>query len=101
LIDLSHQSITGKAAENALEKAGITVNKNMVPFDTKSPFITSGIRLGTPALTTRGFTEQDMKTIAGFIHRVLMHMDDESVQDSVQNEIKEFGLRYPVYGTLV
>ncbi|HHS13016.1 MAG TPA: serine hydroxymethyltransferase [bacterium] len=101
LIDLSRQSITGKAAENALEKAGITVNKNMVPFDTKSPFITSGIRLGTPALTTRGFTEEDMKTIAGFIHRVLTQIDDESVQVCVRNEIKEFGRRYPVYGSRV
>ena len=89
LIDLRNKNITGKEAENALVKAEITVNKNMVPFDDKSPFITSGIRVGTPAITTRGLVESDMETIVEFIDRVLSNPTDEAVIEQVANEVNE------------
>ncbi|MBN2417428.1 serine hydroxymethyltransferase [bacterium] len=94
LVDLSDKEFSGKAAENALEAAGITVNKNMVPFDQKSPFVTSGIRVGTAALTTRGMKEDEMVYIAGLIHRVLSDHKDEALLSSVRNEIREFGKNY-------
>ena len=78
LIDLRNKDITGKDAEEALGKADITVNKNMVPFDDKSPFVTSGIRVGTAAVTTRGLKETDMETIVGFIDEALMNYQDET-----------------------
>lgn len=87
LIDLRNKGITGKEAENALVKAEITVNKNMVPFDDKSPFITSGIRVGTPAITTRGLLEEDMETIVEFIDRVLMNHTNEEVIEQVAEEV--------------
>lgn len=87
LIDLRNKGISGKDAENALVKADITVNKNMVPFDDKSPFITSGIRVGTPAITTRGLVEADMETVVDFIDRVLMHPNDEAVIAQVTEEV--------------
>ena len=90
LVDLTNKDIPGKKAEKALEAAGITTNKNMVPFDTRSPFITSGIRIGTPALTTRGMKEAEMKRIAVWIDTVLTHIDDEAVSARVKGEIKEF-----------
>ena len=89
LIDLRNKNITGKEAENALVKAEITVNKNMVPFDDKSPFITSGIRVGTPAITTRGLVEEDMETIVEFIDRVLMNFNDEAIIAQVAEEVNE------------
>ena len=89
LIDLRNKNITGKEAENALVKAEITVNKNMVPFDDKSPFVTSGIRVGTPAITTRGLVESDMEIIVEFIDRVLSNPTDESVIEQVANEVNE------------
>jgi len=89
LIDLRNKNITGKEAENALVKAEITVNKNMVPFDDKSPFITSGIRVGTPAITTRGLVEEDMETVVEFIDRVLMNHTDETVIEQVADEVNE------------
>ena len=89
LIDLRNKNITGKEAENALVKADITVNKNMVPFDDKSPFITSGIRVGTPAITTRGLVEADMETIVEFIDRVLMNFNDEVIIAKVADEVNE------------
>ena len=89
LIDLRNKNITGKEAENALVKAEITVNKNMVPFDDKSPFVTSGIRVGTPAITTRGLVESDMETIVEFIDRVLSNSTDEAVIEQVANEVNE------------
>jgi glycine hydroxymethyltransferase len=101
LVDLSEKGITGKAAEQALEKAGITVNKNMVPFDTKSPFITSGIRIGTPALTTRGMKEKEMVYIGDLIHRILSHMDDESILTDTRNEIHEFCGGFLLYQDLM
>jgi glycine hydroxymethyltransferase len=97
LIDLTNKGITGKAAENALHDAGITVNKNMVPFDTKSPFVTSGIRLGTPALTTRGMKEGEMKKIAQLIDKVLSNIEDESIIQSVRSEVEELCSEFPLY----
>jgi glycine hydroxymethyltransferase len=89
LIDLRNKNISGKEAENALVKAEITVNKNMVPFDDKSPFVTSGIRVGTPAITTRGLVEEDMEIIVAFIDRVLMNHTDEAIIEEVADEINE------------
>jgi len=89
LIDLRNKNITGKEAENALVKAEITVNKNMVPFDDKSPFVTSGIRIGTPAITTRGLVESDMETIVDMIDRVLMNHTNEEIIEQVADEVNE------------
>lgn len=97
LIDLRNKNLTGKIAEGALVKADITINKNMVPFDTQSPMVTSGIRLGTPALTSRGLKETDMDTIAGMIDRVLMAPDSESVIASVRGEVNEFMGKRPMF----
>ena len=89
LIDLRNKGITGKEAENALVKAEITVNKNMVPFDDKSPFITSGIRIGTPAITTRGLLENDMEAIVILIDKVLSNHTNEAVIEAVADEVNE------------
>jgi len=89
LIDLRNKNITGKEAENALVKAEITVNKNMVPFDDKSPFVTSGIRVGTPAITTRGMMEDDMETIVALIDKVLTNHTDEDVLEQVGEEVNQ------------
>jgi glycine hydroxymethyltransferase len=89
LIDLRNKGISGKDAENALVKAEITVNKNMVPFDDKSPFVTSGIRVGTPAITTRGLVEEDMETVVALIDKVLMNHTDETVLEQVAEEVNE------------
>jgi glycine hydroxymethyltransferase len=97
LVDLTEKGITGKAAEKALESAGITVNKNMVPFDTRSPFVTSGIRIGTPALTTRGMKEEEMKMVGSLIHRVLSNIEDESTLNAVKNEIQGFCQDFLIY----
>ncbi|RMB57461.1 serine hydroxymethyltransferase [Dokdonia sinensis] len=87
LIDLRNKNVTGKAAEEALGKADITVNKNMVPFDDRSPFVTSGIRIGTSAVTTRGLKEDDMLTIANFIDKAIEHHDNEEVLENVAQEV--------------
>ena len=97
LIDLRNKDITGKDAEKVLELADITANKNMVPFDDKSPFVTSGIRLGTPAVTTRGLVEDDMKTIADLIDRVLMGSSDESSIAAVRAEVNELMQSRPLF----
>lgn len=97
LIDLTNKNVSGKQAENALEHAGITVNKNMVPFDTKSPFVTSGIRIGTPALTSRGMKESEMRRIAGFIDRVINKIDDQENLKSVLSDVKELASGFPLY----
>ena len=89
LIDLRNKGISGKDAENALVKAEITVNKNMVPFDDKSPFVTSGIRVGTPAITTRGLVEEDMETVVALIDKVLMNHTDEAILEQVAEEVNE------------
>jgi glycine hydroxymethyltransferase len=97
LVDLTETGVTGRDAENALHAAGITVNKNMVPFDTRSPFVTSGIRLGSAALTTRGFKEDEMRRIAGMIDRVLKNIDNESLHKQIRNEVKEMCAAFPLY----
>jgi glycine hydroxymethyltransferase len=97
LIDLTNKAITGKAAEDALHAAGMTVNKNMVPFDIKSPFITSGIRLGTPALTTKGMREEEMVIIANMIDKVLSSIEEDDVLESVLSEVQELCAQFPLY----
>jgi glycine hydroxymethyltransferase len=97
LIDLTNKNITGKAAENALHTAGITVNKNMVPFDERSPFITSGIRLGTAALTTKGMKENEMNLIADFITEVLNNIDDDSTKQKIAGKVRELNESFQVY----
>ncbi len=97
LVDLRSKDITGKDAENILEEAGITVNKNMVPFDDKSPFVTSGIRIGTAAMTTRGMKEDEMKTIAGFIDRVIDKKNSEAERVLVKKEIMELCSKFQLY----
>ncbi|MBN2355776.1 serine hydroxymethyltransferase, partial [candidate division KSB1 bacterium] len=101
LVDLSSRGLTGKAAEKALDESGITVNKNMVPFDTQSPFQTSGIRLGTPALTTRGMNEDDMRCIASLIDRVLTHITDVSQFEKVRGEVAALARTYPLYAEFI
>lgn len=97
LIDLRNKNISGKKAENALVKADITINKNMVPFDDKSPFVTSGIRIGVPAITTRGLQEKHMDQIANWIDRIVMDADTETTAVNVKNEINEFMQAFPLY----
>ena len=100
LIDLTKKAITGKAAENALEKAGITVNKNMVPFDKRSPFISSGIRIGTPAVTTRGMTQDDMVKIVALIDTVIEKPNDEDNIVRVKSEVNDLCSSFPLYSEL-
>jgi len=97
LVDLTSKGITGKIAEDSLHSAGMTVNKNMVPFDTRSPFITSGIRIGTAALTTKGMQETEMKKIANLIHRVLQNPEDDKNIKAVLNEVIELSNLFPLY----
>ena len=100
LIDLTKKAITGKAAENALEKAGITVNKNMVPFDKRSPFISSGIRIGTPAVTTRGMTQDDMVKIVALIDTIIEKPNDEDNIVRVKSEVNDLCSSFPLYSEL-
>jgi glycine hydroxymethyltransferase len=100
LIDLRNKNITGKKAQETLDKAHITVNKNSVPYDDKSPFVTSGIRVGVPAVTTRGLKENDMPTIVDLIDKVLMNIDEASVVSAVASEVKGLMGRYPLYPEL-
>ena len=100
LIDLTNKEITGKAAEKALEKAGITVNKNMVPFDERSPFITSGIRIGTPAITTRGMKEDQMLIICDLIDQVISDPENDDVISNVISIVKELCDSFPLYDDL-
>lgn len=97
LIDLRNKGLTGKQAENALDASGITCNKNAVPNDPKPPLVTSGIRLGTAAITTRGMKEDDMKTIADFIDKVLMNEGKEEVYEQVNKDVKEFTSQFPLF----
>lgn len=97
LIDLTDTGITGKNAETSLEEAAITVNKNMVPFDKRSPFVTSGIRVGTAALTTRGFGTNEMHEIAELIHSVLNKIDDDSHKAAVREKVKSLCENFPLY----
>ena len=100
LIDLRNKNISGKKAEQALVKADITLNKNMVPFDDKSAFVTSGIRLGTPAITTRGMKEEHMQFVVNVIDNVLMNADDENVITTVRNQVNEFMQQFVLYPEL-
>jgi len=97
LIDLSNKNITGKTAELILGKAGITANKNMVPYDTKSPFITSGIRLGTPAITTRGMGENEMKMIASWIDLAVSNYENDGILLDIKRQVEELCLSFPIY----
>jgi glycine hydroxymethyltransferase len=96
LIDLRNKNITGKAAEIALGKADITVNKNMVPFDTRSPFVTSGMRVGTPAVTTRGLVESDMEDLVSWMDEAIRNCEDESVLEKIGQEVKAKMSTYPL-----
>lgn len=100
LVDLRNLDVTGKAAEEALEKAGITVNKNTVPFETRSPFVTSGIRIGTPALTTRGMKEAEMRRIGKWISSVVHHVDDEKIISAVKAQVEELCKNFLIYEDL-
>lgn len=97
LIDLRSKGLTGKLAENTLVKADITINKNMVPFDDKSPFVTSGMRVGTAAITTRGFKETDMNRIVELIDTVLTNHDNDSKITAVRNDINSWMQDYPLF----
>jgi glycine hydroxymethyltransferase len=97
LMDLTSKNITGKAAEEALHAAGMTVNKNMIPFDTKSPMVTSAIRVGTAALTTKGLKEAEMKIIARMIQRVLSDIENQQLIKSVGEEVRELSQKFPLY----
>ena len=98
LLDLIDKDITGKAADAALGHANITVNKNSVPNDPRSPFVTSGLRIGTPAITRRGFKETEAEQVANLMCDVLDNIDDESVIDRVRGEVVALCERFPVYG---
>jgi glycine hydroxymethyltransferase len=97
LIDLRNKNITGKKAQETLDRAHITLNKNAVPFDDKSPFVTSGIRVGVPAITTRGMKEKDMETVVSLIDKVLMNIDNETVITAVKGEVKDLMQQFPLY----
>ncbi len=100
LIDVKSKGITGKQAEEALDKANITVNKNTIPYDKEKPFIASGIRIGTPALTTRGMKEEEMKKIARLIDKVLTKIDDDRIVQEVKGEVKELTEEFPLYSSI-
>ena len=97
LIDLTNKGISGKKAEITLEEAGITTNKNMVPFDERSPMVTSGIRIGTPAVTTRGFQENEMLQVANLIDNVIQNIQDETIIKNTRNSVSELCAQFPIY----
>ncbi len=100
LIDLRNKNLTGKKAQETLDKAHITLNKNAVPFDDKSPFVTSGIRVGVPAITTRGMKESDMETVVAMLDKVLQHTEDEKTISDTKAEVKELMQKFPLYPEL-
>lgn len=100
LLDLASKKITGKVAEEALEKAGLTVNKNAVPFDTQPRFVTGGIRVGTPAVTTRGLKENEMKLLAAWIDRVISNVDDDAQLAAIRQEVHTLCEKFPLYPEL-
>jgi glycine hydroxymethyltransferase len=97
LVDLRPKRLTGKVAETALEKAGITVNKNVIPFDPEKPAVTSGIRIGTPAVTTRGMQAEEMRLIGQLIAEVLQDVTDEARQRRVRDKVRELCQQFPLY----
>lgn len=99
-LDLRSKNMTGKTAEAALDKAGITANKNTIPFDPEKPFVTSGLRLGTAAVTTRGMKEKDMAQIAAFIDEALLHHEDEKLLAQIAQNVKVFLQNFPLYEEL-
>ena len=101
LVDLTNKGITGKQAEEALGMANITVNKNTIPFETRSPFDPSGIRIGTPAVTTRGMKEEEMKLIADFIDEVLSNINNEERIKKVGEKVKELCRAFPIYKEII
>ncbi|HJX27279.1 MAG TPA: serine hydroxymethyltransferase, partial [Thermoanaerobaculia bacterium] len=101
LLDVAHAGLTGKVAEKVLEEAGLTVNKNTIPFDPNPPLVASGIRLGTPALTTRGMKEPEMDQVGDFIAEVLRSPEDESVRAGVRGRVRELCERFPLYDPLM
>jgi glycine hydroxymethyltransferase len=101
LVDLRNRELTGKDAEAALEAAGITVNKNMVPEDPQSPTVTSGIRIGTPALTTRGMKENEMREVAFLMDKILSDINNEAVLQRVSDQVLDLCKRFPLYPDLV
>lgn len=100
LIDLRNKNITGKKAQETLDRAHITLNKNAVPFDDKSPFVTSGIRVGVPAVTTRGMKEEHMQTVVDLIDKVLMHIDDTAIVNKTATDVHDFMKQFPLYPEL-
>src|SRR3989338_10571404 len=100
LIDATKKGLTGKEAEVALDKAGITANKNTIPFDLRKPYDPSGIRLGTPALTTRGFKEKEMELVGQLIAKTLKNIQDSKIQEETKKAIKELLINYPLYPDL-
>jgi glycine hydroxymethyltransferase len=100
LIDLRNKDISGKKAEQVLGKADITVNKNMVPYDDKSAFVTSGIRVGVPAVTTRGMREEHMETVVDFLDKALMNADDDHKLEVIAKDVNDFMKKFPLYPEL-
>ena len=100
LVDLRNKQLTGKVAEHALDEVGITANKNAVPFDTESPFITSGLRMGTAAVTARGFKEADMAIIGEIIHTVLADINDTSQYPQLRKKVEELCRQHPLYANV-
>ena len=99
-LDLRSKKMTGKVAEAALDKAGITANKNTIPFDPEKPFVTSGLRIGTPAITTRGMKEKDMAQVAAFIDDALTHHQDDAYLAEIAKKVKAFLANFPLYPEL-
>ena len=97
LVSLRSLNLTGKVAEHVLDEVGITVNKNTIPFDQESPFVTSGIRIGTPAVTSRGFKEEEMKEIATIIVKLLKNHEDKDVQKEVADRVAALTSKFPLY----
>jgi glycine hydroxymethyltransferase len=100
LVDLRNTGLTGNRAEAALERIGLMTNKNMIPYDPESPMITSGLRFGTPALTTRGMKESEMEQIAEIVHKVLSTPEDESMQRTLQQQVRSLCETFPIYQDL-
>ena len=97
LVDLTNKDVTGKDAEHALDAAGITVNKNTIPFETRSPFVTSGVRLGTAALTTRGMKEDEMRQVAAFIVEAIEKRNEPAFLAAIRSRVEEFARAYPLF----
>jgi glycine hydroxymethyltransferase len=99
LVDLTETGVTGREAEEALGATGIVINRNAIPFDSQPPLITSGIRLGTPAVTTRGFTREEMERIASLVVKVITNIGDLNIQNQVKQEVSQICHRFPVHGS--